>query len=148
MNVFIDPSLPIDIPIAAVRMATGLFFAISGYNKLVVPERHAKLTRTLENDHIPAIGFMQWWVPGWELLAGVMLVLGLLTPIAALVLTIICIVACCCEAREKVESYHPINAADRIDDYLYLPEFLYICMLAISLFCGGGEYSLDNYLFY
>lgn len=140
--------VPIDVPLAAVRIAAGLFFAISGYNKLFNEGRHARLTKTLIDDHIPWIGFMQWWVPVWELAAGVMLALGFLTPFAAFVLSIICVVACRCESKAKVESYNPINAADRVDDWLYLPEILYLCILSLSLFGGGGDYSLDAAIFY
>lgn len=147
LNYFIDGVVPIDVPLTAARLATGLFFAISGYNKVFNEGRHAKLTRTLIDDHIPWIGLMQWWVPVWELFAGVMLMAGLFTPISAFVLSVICIVACCCESKEKVEAYNPINTADRIDDWLYLPEILYLCILSLSLFGGGGEYSLDNYFF-
>lgn len=147
MNIFIDGSMPIDIPLAAVRIATGTFFAISGFNKLFNAARHASLRKNLEHNHIPAVGIMQWWVPSWEFIGGSMLLIGLLTPLVALILSIICVVACCCEAATKVDAYHPINQGDRAADYLYLPEVLYLCMLSLSLFGGGGEYSLDNILF-
>lgn len=144
---FIDGVVPIDVPLTAVRIAAGLFFAISGYNKLFDEGRHAHLARTLTNDHVPWVSFMQWWVPGWELLAGIMLAIGFFTPIAAVVLSIICVVACGCESKAKVESYNPINAADRVDDWLYLPEVLYLCILSLSVFGGGGDYSLDAIIF-
>lgn len=140
--------VPIDVPLTAVRISAGLFFAISGYNKLFDEGRHARLKKTLIDDHIPWVAVMQWWVPGWEVLAGVMLAVGLLTPFAAFVLSIICVIACSCESKAKVESYHPINAADRVDDWLYLPEILYLCILSLSLFGGGGDYSLDAIIFY
>jgi putative oxidoreductase len=139
--------MPIDFPVAIIRIATGVFFTISGFNKLFVASRHESLKNNLEHNGIPVVGFMQWWVPGWEFVAGMMLTIGLLTPVAAFVLTTICIVACCCESRGKVEAYHPINGGDTLADYLYLPEVLYICLLSVSLFSGGGVYSVDNWLF-
>jgi putative oxidoreductase len=139
--------MPIDMPVAFIRVCTGIFFTISGFNKLFVPSRHASLKHNLENNHIVMVQFMQWWVPGCEFVAGAMLVLGLLTPVAAFVLSVICIVACCCESHGKVESYHPINGGDTLADYLYLPEVLYLCLLSVSVFSGGGYYSLDNWLF-
>lgn len=147
MNLLVDGSLPIEVPLTAVRMVVGTFFAISGYNKLVDPNRHASLTLNLTHNHIPAVGFMQWWVPAWELIGGAMLTIGLLTPFAAFVLSVICLVACCCEAKKRVDAYKPINGADRLDDYLYLQEILYLCMLSLSIFGGGGTYSVDNWLF-
>lgn len=137
----------VDLALAVPRVAVGTFFAISGAHKLLVKERHAALVRTLQADRVPAVGFMQWWVPGWELAAGLCLTVGLGSVFAAGVLTCIMCVACFCEAREKVASYKPINAADRVDDYLYLPEVLYLLLLAVTLLAGPGAYSLDHLLF-
>ena len=36
-----------------------------------------------------------------------------------------------------------IDEADRIDDWLYLPETLYAFMLIIIISAGAGPYSLD-----
>ncbi len=136
-----------DAALAVVRISVGLFFAISGYNKLFNAGRHASITANLTKNKIPFVGFMQWWVPGWEFVSGALLMLGLATMFNAAVLSIICIVACLCEAKNKVESYHPINAADRVDDYLYLPEVLYLLLLTVPIFSGGGDYSLDALIF-
>lgn len=140
----------LDIPdagLTTVRVAVGSFFAISGYHKLFVPERHASLTRNLTKNNIPAVGFMQWWVPGWELAAGAMLAVGLFSAFSAFVLMVICFVACLCEARERVAAFKPIDIADEIDDYLYLQEVLYLIMLAVTMFSGPGKYSLDALFF-
>lgn len=136
-----------DLALAVVRVAVGSFFAISGYHKLFNTTRHSGLVRTLTKDRVPAVPFMQWWVPGWEFVAGIMLAVGLLTAFSASVLAIICIVACVCEASERVEQYQPIDAADTIDDYLYLPEVLYLVMLAVTILAGTGRYSVDAFLF-
>jgi hypothetical protein len=39
--------------------------------------------------------------------------------------------------------YKPIDEADRIDDWLYLPEVLYAFMLIMVVSAGAGPYSLD-----
>jgi uncharacterized membrane protein YphA (DoxX/SURF4 family) len=36
-----------------------------------------------------------------------------------------------------------IDAADRIDDWLYMPETLYVFMLIVVVSIGAGPYSLD-----
>lgn len=136
-----------DVALALVRIAVGVFFAISGFHKLFNKIRHQHLVQTLIADNVPAVRFNQWWVPGWEFVAGSMLAVGLLTAFSASVLAIVCIVACICEARERVAKYQPIDMADTIDDYLYLPEVLYLVMLAVSIFAGTGKYSLDAILF-
>ena len=37
----------------------------------------------------------------------------------------------------------PIDKADRIDDWLYVPETLYVFMLILVVSAGAGPYSLD-----
>lgn len=137
----------IDTALLIERVAVGTFFAASGFNKLMDKERHQALVETLKKDKVPAIGFNQWWVPGWELVGGLMLITGLLAPFAAGVLMIICLVACFAEAKERVAAYKPINKADVVADYLYLPEVLYIGMLLVPVILGAGVYSLDAVLF-
>jgi uncharacterized membrane protein YphA (DoxX/SURF4 family) len=136
-----------DLALAFVRAAVGQFFAFSGYHKLFNKGRHYALLATLTKDHVPLVKFLVWWVPFWELTAGVMLTVGFLTAFSAGVLAIICVVACYCEAADKVERYKPIDLADRIDDWLYLPEVLYLVMLAVSILAGTGRFSLDAMLF-
>lgn len=136
-----------DLALALVRVAVGVFFAISGYHKLFNKDRHQHLVKTLAADHVPALRFNQWWVPGCELVAGITVAVGFLTAFSAVVLLTICVVACACEASERVASYKPIDLADKIDDYLYLPEVLYLVMLAVTILAGTGRYSVDALLF-
>jgi len=39
--------------------------------------------------------------------------------------------------------YKPIDEADRIDDWRYLPDVLYAFMLIMVVSAGAGPYSLD-----
>lgn len=135
-----------DFADAILRMTVGVFTAISGGNKLFVASRHASYCETLTRLGIPCVWFMRWWVAGWAFVGGIMLTLGLFTTFAAGVLLIIYLVAFWCEAHRKVEAYKPINGCDRIADYLYLPETLYIAMLVVVILGGGGAYSLDRLL--
>ena len=48
------------------RMVVGLFFAISGFHKLFLKQRHEALVETLKDDKIPFIGLFQWFVPSVE----------------------------------------------------------------------------------
>ena len=132
-----------DLGLAIIRIGVGVFFAISGFNKLFNPGRHQSLTNNLTKNGIPCVWFMQWWVPGWEFVSGVFLAIGFMTAFNAGVLFIICVVACACEARRRVEAYHPINFGDRIACWLYLPEVMYLFMLAVNILAGTGVYSVD-----
>jgi hypothetical protein len=44
---------------------------------------------------------------------------------------------------QRIKAYKPIDEADRIDDWLYLPEILYAFMLIVVVSAGAGPYSLD-----
>lgn len=114
---------------AAIHASMGVFFAISGWHKLTNKDRHAGIVATFKADHIPAVGFMQWWVPGWEFAGGMGLLLGILPAFCAAVLAVICFVASCAEAPARVAAYKPIDGLDKVDDYLYLPEVVYLVVL-------------------
>src|SRR5271167_1545922 len=64
-------------------------------------------------------------------------------PLAALGLLVIILVAIATSGRQRIKLYKPIDEADRIDDWLYLPETLYAFMLIIVVSAGAGPYSLD-----
>lgn len=126
------------------RVSVGVFFAISGYNKLFNAGRHQALVNNLAGNHIPNIKLMQWFVPFWELTSGLFIAIGLATVFNALVLMIICLVACGCEAQRRVAAYKPINTGDKVADYLYLQEVLYMILLAVNVLAGSGKYSVDT----
>ena len=90
--------------------------------------------------------FNQWWVPLVEFTAGAGVLIGFLSPLAALGLLVIILVAIATSGRQRIALYKPIDEADRIDDWLYLPETLYAFMLIVVVSAGGGPYSLDALL--
>ena len=132
-----------DIALTLNRIAVGLFFFLSGYHKLFNAERHRSVVEELKALGIHAIGFNQWWVPLVEFSAGGAVLIGLLAPLAALGLLVITIVAIATSGRQRIKQYKVIDAADRIDDWLYLPETLYAFMLIMVISAGAGPYSLD-----
>ncbi len=120
------------------RLFLGLFFAMSGFHKLFNKGRHAQLVVTLESSHIPLVRINQWWVPAVELLGGIALVAGILAPLAALALTVECVVAVATDGWKRIASYRPIDKADWLDDLLYLPETLAIAALLVIVGLGPG----------
>jgi uncharacterized membrane protein YphA (DoxX/SURF4 family) len=132
-----------EIALTVNRVAVGAFFMLSGYHKLFNAQHHRALVDELKSLGIPAIGFNQWWVPSVEFAAGGAVLIGLLAPLAALGLIVIIIVALATSGLQKIEVYKPIDEADRIDDWLYLPETLYAVMLIMVISAGAGPYSLD-----
>lgn len=132
-----------DVALAMLRATVGVFFAISGFHKLFNHERHASLVKTLEDSGIPFVRFNQWWVPGVEFVAGVALTLGFLTLVSAAMLGAICLVATCTDGLKRIREWKPINKADWLDTFLYLPEVIYGLKIAAILLVGPGAYSLD-----
>jgi uncharacterized membrane protein YphA (DoxX/SURF4 family) len=136
-----------DIALTLNRIAVGAFFMLSGYHKLFNAERHRTVVDELKALGVPAVGFNQWWVPLVEFAAGGGVLIGLLALLAALGLLAIILVAMATSGRQRIKLYKPIDEADRIDDWLYLPETLYAFMLIIILSAGAGPYSLDALIF-
>jgi uncharacterized membrane protein YphA (DoxX/SURF4 family) len=132
-----------DIAMTLNRIAIGAFFMLSGYHKLFNAERHRSFVDELKGLGVHAVGFNQWWVPLVEFAAGGAVVIGLLAPLAALGLLFLILVAIFTSGRQRITLYKPIDEADRIDDWLYLPETLYAFMLIIIISAGAGPYSLD-----
>jgi putative oxidoreductase len=128
-----------DIALTLNRMAVGTFFMLSGYHKLFNAPRHHTFVDELKTLGVPAVGFNQWWVPTVEFTAGGGVLIGFLAPLAALGL----LIAMATSGRQRIKLYKPIDEADRIDDWLYLPETLYAFMLLVVISAGAGPYSLD-----
>jgi putative oxidoreductase len=129
------------MPITAVRVLIGIFFCISGGNKLLVPARFRMMEQTLAQSHIPFPHANAIFVSLVELAFGAGLVVGLLTPLCALVLAADMIVAI---ATNRIHSIQESGVLAWLDDFLYLPEVLYVMILVWLIFSGPGRYSLDG----
>ena len=132
-----------DLAMTLNRIVVGAFFMLSGYHKLFNAERHRSVIEELKSLGVPAVGFNQWWVPLVEFTAGGGVLIGLLAPLAALGLLVIILVALATSGRQRIKLYKTIDRSDRIDDWLYLPETLYVFMLIIVIAAGAGPYSVD-----
>jgi len=129
------------MPITAVRVLIGIFFCISGGTKLLLPAQFSVLENTLVESHIPFPHASALFVALVEFACGAGLALGLLTPLCALVLLIDMIVAI---ATNRIHSIQASGVLAWLDDFLYLPEVLYVLMLVWLIFSGPGRYSLDG----
>jgi putative oxidoreductase len=78
-----------------------------------------------------------------EFIGGDGVAIGFLAPLAALGLLVTILVAIATSGRQRIKVYKPIDEADRIDDWLYLPKTLYAFMLILVVSAGAGPYSLD-----
>lgn len=129
------------IPVTAVRVLIGIFFCISGGTKLFVPARFSAMENTLVQSHIPFPHANAIFVSVVEFAAGAGLVIGLMTPLCAAVLVVDMIVAI---ATNRIHSIQATGVLAWLDDFLYLPEVLYVMILVWLIFSGPGRYSLDG----
>lgn len=129
------------IPITAVRVSIGIFFCISGGTKLFVPAQFSTMEQTLVQSHIPFSHASALFVSLVEFASGAGLIVGLLTPLCALMLAIDMIVAI---ATNRIQSIQASGVLAWLDDFLYLPEVLYLMILVWLIFSGPGRYSLDG----
>jgi len=128
-------------PITVARVLIGIFFCITGARKLFVPAQFKVMEQTLAQSHIPFPHANALFVSLVEFLCGGGLALGFLTPLCALALVGDMVVAI---ATNRIATIHAGNAVTWIDDFLYLPEVLYVIILVWLIFSGPGRYSIDG----
>jgi putative oxidoreductase len=120
--------------ILLVRVSLGLFFAISGANKLFVAGGTKTIYETLVEAQVPFPHQTAYFVSGVEFVGGSLLTLGFLSSPACVALLIDMIVATLTNALSTMpKGLSPLNW---LDDFLYLPEVLYV-LFFIWLICSG-----------
>jgi len=130
--------------ILLVRVSIGLFFAISGANKLFVAGSTQTMYETLVEAKIPFPRLMTYFVSGVEFVGGSLLTVGFLSSLACVALLVDMLVALLTiKLSAMPEGLSPLNW---LDDFLYLPEVLYV-LFFIWLICSGpGKFSVDYWL--
>ena len=127
-----------------VRVSLGLFFAISGANKLFVASNTRTMYETLVKVKVPFPRLMTYFVSGVEFVGGSFVAVGFLSSPACLALLVDMIVAILTTKLSAVpKGLSPLNW---VDDFLYFPEALYV-LFFIWLICSGpGKFSVDYWL--
>jgi putative oxidoreductase len=127
--------------ILLVRVSIGLFFAISGANKLFVAGGTKPVYETLVKAKVPFPHQTAYFVSGVEFVCGSLLTVGLLSSPAAAALLVDMAVATLTEAISTMPK--KLSPLSWLDDFLYLPEVLYV-LFFIWLICSGpGTFSVD-----
>jgi putative oxidoreductase len=128
--------------ILLVRIALGVFFAISGGNKLFVASRTKAMYETLAAARIPFPWAMTYCVSAVEFAGGCLLVLGLLSSLACFALLANMVVAILTtKLSGDIKAESPLNW---VDDFLYFPEVLYVLFFVWLICAGPGKFSLDR----
>jgi putative oxidoreductase len=130
--------------ILLVRVSLGLFFAISGAYKLFSDGGTKRIYETMIESKIPFPRQMAYFVSGVEFVGGCLLTLGFLANPACMALLIDMIAATVVIARSAVpKGLQPLKW---LDDFLYLPESLYVLFFIWMLCSGPGKFSVDYWL--
>lgn len=130
--------------ILLVRVSLGLFFAISGSNKLFVASRRQAIFETLVKAKVPFPRQMTYFVSGVEFAGGSLLAVGFLSSPACAVLLVDMIVAILTtNLPAMAKGLSPLNW---LDDFLYLPEVLYVLFFLWLICSGPGKFSIDFWL--
>jgi putative oxidoreductase len=130
--------------ILLVRVAIGLFFAISGANKLFVPGGTKPVYDTLVQAKIPFPKQTAYFVASVEFVCGSMVAVGFLSSPASFALLIDMTVATLTNAIGTLPK--GLRAINWLDDFLYLPEVLYILFFIWFICAGPGKFSVDAWL--
>jgi putative oxidoreductase len=130
--------------ILLVRVSLGLFFAVSGANKLFVAGSRQTMYETLVKANVPFPQLTAYFVSVVEFVGGSLLTVGFLSSLAGVALLIDMSVAILTTKLSAMpKGLSPINW---LDDFLYLPEVLYV-LFFIWLICSGpGRFSVDYWL--
>lgn len=130
--------------ILLVRVSIGLFFAISGANKLFVAGGTKPVYDTLVNAKIPFPKQTAYFVAGVEFVCGSLVTAGLLSTPACVALMVDMIVATATEAISTMPK--GLSPLRWLDDFLYLPEVLYVLFFTWLISAGAGKFSIDYLL--
>jgi len=130
--------------ILLVRVLLGLFFAISGANKLFVAGGRQTMYETLVQAKVPFPRLMTYFVSGVEFVGGSLLTVGFLSSLACVALLVDMLVAILTTKLSAMpKGLSPLNW---LDDFLYLPEVLYVLFFVWLICFGPGKFSVDYWL--
>ena len=125
------------------RISLGVFFAISGGNKLLFTSHYDLMYETIAGAGLPFPHFMAYFVSSVEFVSGCLLIVGMLSTLCCVALIFTMIVAI---ATVQLATIKAVSSIDWIDDFLYLPEVMYIIMFLWLICSGPGRLSVDHWL--
>ena len=130
--------------ILLVRVSIGLFFAISGANKLFVASGRQVMYETLVKAKVPFPRPMTYFVSCVELVGGFLLTVGFLSSLACVALLVDMLVAILTTKLSAMPK--ELSLLHWLDDFLYLPEVLYVLFFILLICFGAGKFSVDRWL--
>ena len=126
------------------RVSLGLFFAISGGNKLFVAGSRQTMYETLVEAKVPFPRQMTYFVSGVEFVGGSLLAAGFLSSLACVALLVDMVVAILTTKLSAMPK--GLSPLTWLDDFFYLPEVLYVLFFVLLICFGPGRFSVDFWL--
>jgi putative oxidoreductase len=130
--------------ILLVRVSIGVFFAISGANKLFVAGGTKPVYDTLVQSKAPFPHALAYFVSSVEFVGGSLVAVGFLSSPVCAALLIDMTVAVLTNALSTMPK--GLSPLSWLDDFLYLPEVLYVLFFAWLICSGPGKFSVDFWL--
>jgi putative oxidoreductase len=126
------------------RISLGVFFAISGGNKLFAPSQYKLMYETIAGAGIPFPHVITYFVSSVEFVCGCLLIIGLLSTLCCVAFIIDMIVAITTVQLATITKAP--SFIDWFDDFLYLPEVMYIIIFLWLISSGPGRFSIDHWI--
>ena len=130
--------------ILLVRVSIGVFFAISGANKLFVAGGTKPVYDTLVQAKAPFPQALAYFVSSVEFIGGSLVAVGFLSSPACVALLIDMTVAVLTNSLSTMPK--GLSRLNWLDDFLYLPEVLYVLFFTWLICSGPGKFSVDVWL--
>jgi putative oxidoreductase len=130
--------------ILLVRVSLGLFFAISGANKLFVAGGTQTMYETLVDAKVPFPHVMTYFVSSVEFVGGVLVAAGFLSNLACFALLVDMVVAILTSKLSAMPQ--GLSPLKWFDNFLYIPEVLYVLLFFWLICSGPGKFSVDYWL--
>jgi len=130
----------VDIGLGVLHVATGTFFTITGARKIFVPRVHARVAKLFKKLGVGG-RFVEWAVPVGEFSAGLGILTGTLTPVAAAGALVITAGAYYLDTLPEVKAKVPSGVCDWVAKALCTPEGQLLVILSALIFTGSGKYT-------
>jgi len=127
-----------------IRVSIGIFFFTTGFNKLFVEKNKLIMLETIIDAGIPFPTIMSTFVSATEMLAGLFLIIGLLTQISSVLLFIICLTALYTVGIHTIPE--GLDLMSWLSWFFYIHDLLYMFILAILITSPPSMLSLDHIL--
>jgi putative oxidoreductase len=121
-----------------------VFFAITGANKLFVAASKQTMYETLVQAKVPFPHLMTFFVSAVEFGGGALLTVGFLSSLACAALSVDMLVAILTSKLSAMPK--GLSPFSWFDDFLYLPEVLYVLFFFWLMSSGPGKFSVDYWL--